>query len=129
MTCIGYNEKYIKESENTKFLGLQTDNNLNWKNHIGQTVPKLSGACYTIRSMSHVSNTVTLKAIYFAYFHSIMKYGIIFGGNSSTSKNVFTLQKKVIRIILVAGVKPRNSCRNPIKRLEMFLFHVIMYSH
>jgi hypothetical protein len=26
--CIGYNEKYIKESENTKFLGLQIDNHL-----------------------------------------------------------------------------------------------------
>jgi hypothetical protein len=48
--------------------------------------------------MSHVSNTVTLKAMYFAYFHSIMKYGIIFWDNSSSSKNVFTLQKKVIRI-------------------------------
>jgi lipoprotein signal peptidase len=117
MTCIGYNEKYIKESINTKFLGLQIDNHLNWKYHIAQIVQKLSGACYAIRSMSHVSNTVTLKAIYFAYFHSIMNYGIIFGGNSSSSKNVFTLQKNVIRII--AGVKPRNSCRNLFKRLEI----------
>jgi hypothetical protein len=108
--CIGYNENYIKESDNTKFLGLQIDNHLNWKNHIDQIVPKLFGASYAIKSMSHVSNTVTLKAIYFAYFHSIMKYGIIFGGNSSSRKNVFTLLKKVIRII--ASVKPRNSCRN-----------------
>jgi hypothetical protein len=115
--CIGYNEKYIKEPVNTKFLGLKIDNHLYWKNDIDQTVPKLSGACYAIRSMSHVSNTVTLKVIYFAYFHSIMKYGIIFGGNSSSSKNVFTLQKKVIRII--AGVKPRHSSRNLFKRLEI----------
>jgi hypothetical protein len=67
--------------------------------------------------MSHVSNTVTLKAICFAYFHSIMKYGIIFWGNSSGGRNVFTLQKKVIRII--AGVKPINSCRKLFKRLEI----------
>jgi hypothetical protein len=33
------------------------------------------------------------------------------------SENVFTLQKKVIRII--AGVKPRNSCRNLFKGLEI----------
>jgi IS1 family transposase len=115
--CIGYDEKYIKESINTKFLGLQIDNHLNWKNHIDQIVPQLSGACYAIRSMSHVSNTVTLKVIYFAYFHSIMNCGIIFWGNSSSSKTVFTLQKNVIRII--AGVKPRNSCRNLFKRLEI----------
>jgi hypothetical protein len=38
----------------------------------------LSTAYYAIRSMSHISNTDTLEAIYFAYFHSIIKYGIIF---------------------------------------------------
>jgi hypothetical protein len=64
--CIGYNEKYIKESENTKFVGLQIDNHLDWKNHTDKIVPKLSGACYAIRSIAHVSNTVTPKAIYFA---------------------------------------------------------------
>jgi hypothetical protein len=39
--CIGYNEKYIKESINTISLCLQIDNHLNWKYHIDQTVPKL----------------------------------------------------------------------------------------
>jgi hypothetical protein len=27
----------------------------------------------------HISNADTLKSIYFAYFHSILKYGIILG--------------------------------------------------
>jgi hypothetical protein len=31
---------------NTKLLGLQTDNHLNWKNHIEQKIPKLSGTWY-----------------------------------------------------------------------------------
>jgi hypothetical protein len=73
---------YVEESVNTKFLGLRIDNNLNWKNHIDQLVPKLSGACYAVRSMLHISNIDTLKSIYFAYFHFLMKYGIILGGNS-----------------------------------------------
>jgi len=46
-----------------------------------------------------------------------MKYGIIFWGNSSNSKMTFTLQKKVIRIM--AGVKPRNSCRSLFKRSDI----------
>jgi hypothetical protein len=87
---IGYNDKYIEESVQTKFLGLQIDNHLNWKNRIDQLIPKLSGACYAVRSLLHVSTTDTLKSIYFAYFHSLMKYGIIFWGNSSDSKKVFT---------------------------------------
>jgi len=41
---------------NTKFLGLQNDNNLNWKNYIEQMIPKFRGACYANRSMVHISH-------------------------------------------------------------------------
>jgi hypothetical protein len=41
-----YNNKYIEERVITKFLGLQIDNHLNWKNHIDQPIPKLSRACH-----------------------------------------------------------------------------------
>jgi hypothetical protein len=37
----GYNGKYIEESVNTNFLGVQIYNHLNWKNHIDQLVPRL----------------------------------------------------------------------------------------
>jgi hypothetical protein len=72
---IGYNGKCIEESVNTKFLGLQIDNRLNWINHIDKLIPKLSGACYAVRSVCGA-----VKAVYFAYFHSTMKYGIVWGG-------------------------------------------------
>jgi hypothetical protein len=91
---IGHTEKYIEESVNTKFLGLQIYNHLNWKNNIDQMVHKLSDPCYAVKSMLHISNTDTLKSISFAYFHSIMKYGIIFWGNSSNSRKIFTLKKE-----------------------------------
>jgi hypothetical protein len=94
---IGYNGKCIEESVNTKFLGLQIDNHLNWTNHIDKLIPKLSEACYAVRSMCHIINTDTVKSVYFAYFHSTVKYGIIFWGNSSNSKKIFTLQKKTVR--------------------------------
>ena len=43
-------------------------------NHIEQMVFKLSGACYAVRSMVHISNINTLKSIYCTYFHSVVKY-------------------------------------------------------
>jgi hypothetical protein len=67
--------------------------------------------------MLHVSKTDNLKSVYFAYFHSAMNYGIILGVNLSNSKKIFTLQKKIVR--LMAGVKLRNSCRSLFKRLEI----------
>jgi hypothetical protein len=51
---ISYKDKYIEETVNTKFLGLQLDNHLNWKNHIDQMIPKLNAACYAVRSMFHI---------------------------------------------------------------------------
>jgi hypothetical protein len=101
-----HKEKYIEETVNTKFFGSQIDNHLNWKNHIEQMIPKLSEASYAVRSMAHISNTETLKSVYCAYFHSIIKYGIIFGGNSTNSRKIFTLQKQIVRIM--AGAQPRT---------------------
>jgi hypothetical protein len=60
-----------------KILGLQIDN-LHWINHTDKLIPKLSGACYAVRTMCHIINTDTVKSVYFAYFHSTLKCGIIF---------------------------------------------------
>jgi hypothetical protein len=76
---IGHKARYIQEVTNLKFLGIQIDNHLNWKNCIDQIVPKLSAACYMVRQMYYICNNDTLKSIYFAYFHSIASYGIILG--------------------------------------------------
>jgi hypothetical protein len=64
---------------NKKFISLQMNNHINWKNHIEQTIPKLSGAYSAIRSMVHISNINTLRSIHYVYFHSIIRYGIFFG--------------------------------------------------
>ena len=71
---IAYKEKYIEERVTTKFVSLQIDNQINCKNHIEQIIPKLSAACYAIRSMAHISNINILKSVSLYY-----KYGIIFG--------------------------------------------------
>jgi hypothetical protein len=49
----------MEETVNTKFLGSQIDNHINWKNHFEELIPKLSSACYAIRSMVPVSNINT----------------------------------------------------------------------
>jgi hypothetical protein len=47
---------------NTKFLGIQIENHLNWKYHTEQIIPTLSVACYAVRSMAHINNINTLKS-------------------------------------------------------------------
>jgi hypothetical protein len=67
--------------------------------------------------MYYICNNNTFKSIYFAYFHSIASYGIILGENSSNVKEIFTLQKRIIRIMVVAH--SRTSCRRLFKKLEI----------
>jgi len=114
---INHKDKYIEEVVNLKFLGIQIDSHLNWKNHIDQMIPKLSAACYMVRQMYHICNNDTLRSIYFAYFHSIASSGIILWGNSTYSRKIFTLQKRIIRIMI--GAHPRTSFRKLFKKLEI----------
>ena len=50
-SSIGYDGKYKDKSVDTKFLGLQINNLLNWKNHIDYIIPKLYGTCYVVKSV------------------------------------------------------------------------------
>ena len=52
---IGYKEKCVEDRVNTKFLGSHIDNYINWRNHFEEMIPKLSAACYAVRSMDPFS--------------------------------------------------------------------------
>jgi hypothetical protein len=106
---------------NTEFFGLQIYNHINWKNCIEEIIPKFSAACDAIRSMVWFSNINTLKSIYYAYFHSVIKYGIIFWGNFSNNGKISTLQQKIIRTM--AGAQSRTSCRSLFKQYVNEKFH------
>jgi hypothetical protein len=104
-----YQNRLLTGTNNTKFLGLELDKNVNWKNHIQKILPKLSSACYLIRRMYSFCNLNTLMMIYFAYFHSVMEFGIIFWGVSVESKRIFPQQKRIIRFL--TGSSSRATCR------------------
>jgi hypothetical protein len=114
---IGYGNQTIGEIETTKFLGLQSDSNLNWKTHIQYIIPELSSACFAMRTVTTIRKLETLKSVYFAYIHSIMSYGIIFCENSTDSKKVFYIQKKIVRIMV--GTKMRASYRELFKKFNI----------
>jgi hypothetical protein len=74
-------------------------------------IAMLHGACYAVRSMVHN--------------HSIIKYRIIGGGNSCNSRKIFTLQKKITRIM--AGAQPRTSRRSVFKQLRDSTYSTPVY--
>jgi hypothetical protein len=113
---INFENNYIVGTQNTTFLGLVIDNTLSWKTHIDSLLPKLSSACYAIRSLKSFMSLENLRMVCFSYVHSLISYGIIFWGNSPYSKSI--KKKKVVRIVMNAGI--RDSCRDMFKELKHF---------
>jgi len=91
---IGYANKLISKAYDIK---------ISWKNHVEQITHKLNLACYTVRSVKPFVSQESLKMFCYAFFHSMMYYGLIFWWNSSQSAIIFKIQQKVISIITRCG--------------------------
>jgi len=117
---ITYKNNYISKVNDTKFCGLNINNTLSWKTHIDKILPKLCSACFAMRSVKPFMSQQKLNVIYYSHFHSIMSYGIIFGGHSSSSIRISRLQKRIIRIMM--GNRSRYSCRNLFISLKILPF-------
>jgi hypothetical protein len=91
---IGYDNKQITNSTNTKFLGLIIDNTSFWKSHVEWLMSKLDSACYAIRAVKPYMSQGTLRMIYFSCVHSVITYGIIFWSNSPHSIHILGYKKE-----------------------------------
>jgi hypothetical protein len=115
---VNFANKHITDISNTKFLGLTIDTSMSWKDHIKELTTKLNKACYAIRLIKPIASVNVLITIYFCYIHSAISYGIIFWGYSGYSKDIFTIQKRTIRVIM--NLNKRDSCRELFKQLNIF---------
>jgi hypothetical protein len=89
----------IPNHSSTKFLGIIMVETLTWNEHIDFAGKKLCIASYVIRNLKHIVSPTTLRTLYYAYIHPIISYGIIFWGRASKITKLFTLQKRIVRII------------------------------
>jgi hypothetical protein len=110
-----YNNQALNVIENIKFLGMNLDCHLTWKQHSDNLVKKLSTICFILRKLLPIVNKQVLRMVYFAHFQSQVGYGIIFWGSSSTMRSVFVVQKRAINIMLRLG--PRSSCKEGFKKV------------
>jgi hypothetical protein len=78
---------------------------------------------FLMKELSNLLSTNNLKSVYYAYFHSLVKYAIIYWGNTPECQKIFLIQKKVIRIMMGAG--PTHSCRNLFKILPIPCVHLL----
>ena len=111
---ISYENKQITKAQTIKFLRITIDSNSSCKQHIDDIIPKLSKACFAIRSIKPFMSLEVMRLIYFSYFYSVLSYGIIFCDNSIHSKYIFKIKKRTIRVITNSGI--RDSCQDLFKK-------------
>jgi hypothetical protein len=112
-----YENNYISKVKDINVLGINISNTFSWKTHIEKSLPKLSSACFAMRTVMPYMFPQILKAIYYAHFHSIISYSIIFWGHTTHSMRVFRLQKRIVRIM--TGSRAKDSCRKLFTKLEI----------
>jgi hypothetical protein len=89
---LSYKDELLQDGTDIRFMGLEMDKFMNWKTRVKLLLYRLGNECIAIKNVKYCSNIETLRMICHAYFHSIMKYGIIFWHNSSDAKK-FSLNK------------------------------------
>ena len=82
---IKLNRKRRYPSQSVRYLGVKTDQNLNWKDHINGIEVRLNRA-----------NALLFKI---RNFVSINYANLVWAQNSNTMSRILTLQKKAMRII------------------------------
>lgn len=128
---INSNNKALKAVKTAKLLGLHLDENLRWNNQISVLCRKLSSFCFAIKSIKTVSTNKAVLAMYYANIYSILKYGVIFWGNSSNWRKVFIIQKRIIRIIY--NLNKADSCRPVFMKQRLltlpaiYIYSIILY--
>ena len=105
-----------------KFLGLIFDKHMSWSEHLWFITSKLNSICGILNFMKNVLPKSALKTLYHSLFGSILNYGLLIWGKKSNY--LFTIQKKVIRIIskahFLAHTEPLFKNENILKIADLY---------
>lgn len=121
----------LKTSETVKFLGLQIDRCLNWRDHSDFICRKLSGAFFALRRLKSILPIDSLVSVYYSLVFSRLNYNVVLWGESSISNAVFVAQKRIIRLIF--DLKPKESCRPTFIKYKVmcfpsiYIFNILLY--
>ena len=92
---IKLNRKRLYPFQSVKYLGIKTDQNLNWKDHIIDIAVKSNRANVLIFKIRNFVNITILKTSYFAIFDSHINYAnFALAQNSNAMRRILTLQEK-----------------------------------
>ncbi|KAF9798488.1 hypothetical protein SFRURICE_012516, partial [Spodoptera frugiperda] len=99
----------IPYENNSMFVRLNIDNALNYKQHLETLCTKLNTYSYALFMLRRTVSISALLTAYHGHVASLLRYCVIFWGNSTDNENVFRAQKKCVRAI--AKITQTDSCK------------------
>ena len=108
---------HIKDE--TKFLGVKIDANINFKPHLRGLSKTLNLNIFMLRAVRPFLDTKSMVDLYYSFIYPHLIYGIEFWGHSSKTnlKPIKVLQKAALRVIV--GVKPGKHVTSHFKKLKI----------
>ena len=99
---LSINHNIIEKTDSLKYLGVNIDDKLSWKNHIDILSTKLSKICGIIYKLRHYVPLSSLKSVYYSLFHSHLQYSLLNWGRAAKTHlhKLEVLQNKILRACL-----------------------------
>lgn len=79
---VAINGEKLERVEKCRYLGIIFDDNLKWDEHITYIVKRTKYLVFVFQKLAKFMHSSTLRMIYYAFFHSIISYGIIAWGGA-----------------------------------------------
>ena len=127
----------IKQTQCTKFLGVQIDDKITWKNHIMYISRKVARGFGILWKIRRVLDKEALRNLYFSFIYPYLTYCVHVWGNSAKTylAHLQKLQKKIVRVITFSIF---NSHTQPltcelkllnIEKIHLFTVGIFMFKY
>ena len=92
---IKLNGKRLYEINSVKYLGIQIDKRLTWKQQINNVAPKINKGNAMLSKLSYALDIKALRSVYYAIFESHLCYAsLVWAQNTNSVKRLHLLSKK-----------------------------------
>ncbi|KAL0868710.1 hypothetical protein ABMA27_008153 [Loxostege sticticalis] len=112
-----YDNNKIDEVESYKFLGVNIDTHLNWKEHIDIVCRKLQRFTFALKNVRQNISIEAALTAYHGYVSSVLSYGILLWGNSVEVERALLVQKRCIRAL--SNIWYLDSCKPYFKKYNI----------
>ena len=97
---IKLNGKTLYQTDSVRYLGIQIDKRLVWKQQINHVALMLNKANAMLSKVRHAWDIKTLRSVYCSIFESHLCYAsLVWAQNTNSVKRLHLLQKKFLRIM------------------------------